>query len=51
MSVRRKDTNQQAASLVAKATRTKRPAGEDLLGSPELQRQYLAAKAAAKKRR
>jgi hypothetical protein len=51
MSVRRKDTNQKVAALVARATKTPRPAGEDLLGSPELQRQYLAAKATAKKRR
>jgi hypothetical protein len=51
MPKRSKDINQKMAALVTRATKTPRPAGEDLLGSPELQRQYVAAKAAAKKRR
>jgi hypothetical protein len=46
MPSRKKDSNQKAAKHVAKVTKTKRPKGEDLLGSAEA----LAELAKARKR-
>lgn len=43
------DENQQVADLLAKATGTPIPNGEDLLGDPELQRQLREAKERLKK--
>jgi hypothetical protein len=47
----RPDANQTAAALVRKVTDTKAPRPEDLLGDPELQRQYREAKQRAKSSR
>jgi hypothetical protein len=38
-----KDLNKTAASQVAKVTKTALPKGEDLLGSEELKRRFVAA--------
>ena len=38
------DDNQQIADLLQAVTGTKKPRGEDLLGSPELKRQLREAK-------
>lgn len=39
-----KDANEQISDLVQAITGTKKPHGEDLLGSPELRRQLREAK-------
>ena len=39
-----KDMNRTAAKQVAKVTKTALPKGEDLLGSEELKRAFVAAK-------
>lgn len=38
------DVNRRTAKAVSKITRTARPKGEDLLGSPELRKQLQDAK-------
>ena len=43
-SAKPKDTNQQVAKLVSKATKTPMPKGEDLLGDPELRKALTAAR-------
>lgn len=45
MKRRTKDTNRTAAKQVANVTKTPLPKGEDLLGSEELRRAFIAAKA------
>ena len=44
MPSRPKDRNQKVAAQVAKVTKTKKPKGEDLLGTSELKREFAEAK-------